>query len=244
MARGELQRELLKPREGGPISGLAFRPHSSTLTVASLDGSVTDWETARSRRPFQRVGPSARNRPRAVSYSHDGRWLAAPFANGEVRLWEADGDGPGKVLNGWGQSAVAVTFSPDGRHLAAAHVNTGIDVFDVASGKRLQAISAPGPGFSKVLYSADGRVLLSTTPDSTIPMWDPSTGRRLLTALTLDASSNWVATAPDGRFDGSPEGQRIIQWRLGDRLFRPGPVLCVLLPARAPAPGPARGPEE
>lgn len=245
-ATGRVVTELASRRSGPDVSGLAFRPGSSLLAVARTDGSVTELDTARSQQPAVRRRLSrAFDRAWTVAYSPDGRYLAAGMHDGQVLLWDGPAQEP-VVLSGWGQQTSEVAFSGDGRYLAASHFVTGIDVFDVASKKRVQAIAAPTSGFSQVRFSPDSRLLVSAEQDGSVRLWSPGTGHPLLTAVILDGASNWVAVTPDGLFDGTAEGQRTIQWRVGDRLFsleqffnrfyRPG------LLAEIAGPRPGRGP--
>lgn len=219
IATGRLVRELNKPDwRASAARGMAFRPGTTTLAVTRGDGSVVECDTHGMGQVRVRMKPSRAKEAGELAYSPDGRWLAVATGY-SVLLWECQSEGEGVELSGLSQRVAGVAFSQDGKSLAVGHHHTGIEIFDVATRKPARSIVAPTFGFSNVLYSADGRVLVSTGLDSTIRLWDPSTSRLLLTALVLDDSSNWVATTPDGLFDGSPEGQRAIFWRVGDRLF-------------------------
>ncbi|MBL8787886.1 MAG: caspase family protein [Deltaproteobacteria bacterium] len=77
-----------------------------------------------------------------------------------------------------------------------------------------------------LLLSPDGKTALTASEDTTLGVWDVATRRRLATVAVLGEAAGdagrwaWVVTTPDGLFDGSPEGQAKMQWRVGDALVR------------------------
>ena len=55
---------------------------------------------------------------RSVTFSHDGRYLAAGDDDGTVRLWDAGTGHPVATLTGHTGEVSSVAYSPDGRVLA------------------------------------------------------------------------------------------------------------------------------
>jgi hypothetical protein len=52
-----------------------------------------------------------------------------------------------------------------------------------------------------------------------VRFWDVANGKELATLFSLDAGRDWLITTPEGYYNGSPNGARMIRWRVGDRLF-------------------------
>lgn len=58
------------------------------------------------------------------------------------------------------------------------------------------------------VFSPDGRTVVTASSGNTsVRLWALSAGTELVRRLVLD-SSDWVAVAPDGRFDGTERGMR------------------------------------
>ena len=64
---------------------------------------------------------------------------------------------------------------------------------------------------TSVAFSLDGKRLVSGSFDSKVKLWEVSTGRELVSLIALD-EKDWVIITPDGHFDGSPEGMKLIHY--------------------------------
>jgi len=150
-----------------------------------------------------------------ISFSANGRYLAAAYGNGQVLLWELSNR---KILNQFSTSQKPgwVALSPDGRKLAF-EADTGwgtTQVFEISSGKLLYSLDG-----GKSTFSPDGRYLAVANPksrsenpeDETIPkisLVDPETGD-LLGGLGMGSRGGVLSMAftQDGKWliedDGS-----------------------------------------
>jgi WD40 repeat protein len=82
-----------------------------------------------------------------------------------------------------------------------------------------------------VSFAADGQRLASSSEDGSMRIWSVETGEELARLIALD-HSDWAVTLPDGRFDASPEGMKLMHWIVGSeaiafeqlkhRYFEPG----------------------
>ncbi|MFO0750060.1 MAG: caspase family protein [Myxococcota bacterium] len=101
-----------------------------------------------------------------------------------------------------------------------------VTVWDLDRRARFAALEGHRGVVTGLFATADGKTLVSSSADSTLRVWDVATARALATVAILDrggapaTAERWVVTTPDGLFDGSPEGQAEMQWRVGDALFR------------------------
>ena len=69
---------------------------------------------------------------------------------------------------------------------------------------------------NSVAFSSDGEYALSGAWDKTMKLWVVNTGQLLFTRLHANVS-DWVVVAPDGRFDGSPDGIKLLHYAKGNK---------------------------
>ncbi|MGP0063983.1 MAG: protein kinase domain-containing protein [Isosphaeraceae bacterium] len=112
----------------------------------------------------------------SISFSADGRYLAAGDFEGKVWVWDTR---TGSVLHEtqWDGESFRLAFSPDGRRLAGVN-RVRLQVRDVEDGREILSLrGAPSRsmdgGFNPVLaWSPDGRRLASSNWNHTISIWD------------------------------------------------------------------------
>src|SRR5262249_40094274 len=102
-------------------------------------------------------------------------------------------------------------------------------------------------GITGVAWSGDGRYLWTASGDGTVRLWDVTSGKELCALLSLNTDNDWLVVAPDGTFDGSAGGAKVLAWRepgtskvvIDDAtrqwLHRPG-LLAALLKGTRPGP--------
>jgi hypothetical protein len=96
-------------------------------------------------------------------------------------------------------------------------------LWDVARGARHGVLRGHRASISGVVATEDGKTIITASLDTTLRVWDTASARQLATIALLPrdgADLRWVIMTPDGLFDGSPQGQSEMQWRVGDTLFR------------------------
>lgn len=180
----------------GSINALAVSPDGFTLVASGIDGLANLWDLASGRLSDTlswHVGGSA------AAFSADGRSLAVGDNRGGLRVWD-------------------VGFSPDGATLVMATDRAAI-LWDVARGKARATLSGHACSVLCAKFLKGGRVVATSGWDTTIKFWDVSSGALLATAVALDHGRDWVATSPEGLFDGSSGGQAMLEWRLGDKTY-------------------------
>jgi RNA polymerase sigma factor (sigma-70 family) len=112
---------------------------------------------------------------RSVTFSPDGKKLAARGGDGYLRVWEVT---RGTELRRWWNVVThpqALSFSPDSKTLAVS-CGGAIRLLDVASGKEVGVPLENGSMLSPVAFSKDGRTAV-TLGHSTVLLWDSATGR-------------------------------------------------------------------
>ena len=162
------------------------------LTIATLDG-MTHWK-------------------RAITYSSDGKHLAAPSRNNTIGLWDADRGLKIAKLIGHTDKIWTVAFSPDGTILASGSKDGAVRLWDVETGHPLETLWHSWYVFT-VAFSPDGTLLASGSGDLTIGLWEVKTGRQLA-RLRGHGDLIWtIAFSPDGSTlaSGSSDGT-VLLW--------------------------------
>jgi WD40 repeat protein len=132
-----------------------------------------------------------------------------------------------------------IAFSQDGTKLAMNSFDR-VTVWTTDTGKRV-CDSPPGSTASPRLiwFSPDGKIVAGVDEHQVV-YCDAATGERRLTLIFLDMSREWFAATPDGFFDGSEGGRKIIGVRTDDgmkivpihesapRYYRPGILDSIL----------------
>jgi WD40 repeat protein len=231
-------RTAAKPRQlavlsagSGAARGLGFSPSGGALAAADSSGRVQRWSLASPAQPSLAApliapGASALN---AVSYSHDGRTLAAVGAHGLLVIWAAHGAGTPLASSTTGTAALrAVTYSPDGHTLAAGAADGAVALFTVgASGMPTRIGGSPSTtgAINALAFSRDGRYLAAATFAKAASVWSTSDwsqvaslphpasvtavaftdgDRRLITADAAGSSMLWQFPAPSSNvFDSA-----------------------------------------
>jgi len=138
----------------------------------------------------------------AVTFSHNGRWLASGLKIWDVSTWDlvrtfrahTKRTGPDTSI---GFLIGGLAFSPDDRFLASAADDGTIILWDLETGQSIRTLSGHTAQVRDVAFSPDGRFLVSAGWDKSVRVWEASTGRSI---SNLVGHSNWVNSA---RFDST-----------------------------------------
>ena len=161
----------------------------------------------------------------SVALRPDGQRLAAGTANGEVRLWDAQGRLL-QVLQGHTNRVRTVNFSPDGRLIVSGSEDQTVRIWDVESGECLKILTGHTNRVRAAGFSPDSNWLASGGDDQVILIWDVKTGRCLNTLHGHTNRINAVGVSPDGKLIASgSDDQTVGVWdaRTGKNLkYLPG----------------------
>ena len=195
-----------------PVVALDFSPDGSLM--ASLGGQdlkvfdTDSWTLVNT--IHVRTGFTTAFSPKAVMLA---------TADQDVNLWDPKSGRQLRTIKAETHGINALAFSPDGRTIAVGTSEHTVKLFDVESGALQHKLSGhSGPVWS-VSFSANGRLLASGSDDTTVKFWNPSTGELIATAASFYEGREWLVTAPDGLFDGSPGAFGRVRWRFSDNLF-------------------------
>jgi hypothetical protein len=151
----------------GAVTSLVFSPDGTKL-AARAAGHVRVWDVATGARLSEI--PAAELA--ALSFSPDGRLLAAAdLANG-VRVWEVGGGKEVGRFSGHRSRVLATTFAPAGTTLVSAAADGTFRLWDLVSGNLLHEVQGDQEEVLAVSVAPDGRRVASAGADTTVLIWD------------------------------------------------------------------------
>jgi hypothetical protein len=136
----------------------------------------------------------------SVSFSRDGRRLAAGLGNGQVRVWRAGAWQEERTiaLKGGG-NVLSVAFSRDGTRVAAA-TETALTVAGVAAGTGESRFDVATSALACLKLSPDDRYAIAGASDMTVRIHDLlRKGEEVARLRHHTAALSGVAVRPDGR---------------------------------------------
>jgi WD40 repeat protein/transcriptional regulator with XRE-family HTH domain len=171
----------------------------------------------------------------AVTFSPDGKLLAAAYGDGTVRLRNpATQQAVGAPLPaGTGPEGVSsVAFSPDSKLLASSGDGRTVRLWNPATRQVLGTLpvdTGPVEGVTTVAFSPDGKLLAIAGDIGIVRLWDPAT-RQAVGAPLLAASNgglNGVAFSPDGKLLATADMAGYVRlWDLATRQAIGAPLLA------------------
>ncbi|MEL6194746.1 MAG: caspase family protein, partial [Bacteroidota bacterium] len=166
----------------------------------------------------------------SVDFSPDGSMMVLGERKGRVTLLRNNGT---KIRSftfdpKW---LIEVKFSRDNSLLVASNHYGKVYLFDLKGNELLQ-FQAHQARILDIDLSPDNRFILTASDDQTTKIWDRE-GKEVLTLITMEGGE-WVATNPEGRFDGTDVGMAKMHFvqgfetisfdQLKERFYEPGLV--------------------
>src|SRR5262245_5084428 len=162
----------------------------------------------------------------SVSFSPDGRWLAAA-RHREVLLVDASSGRVSQSLAGAENPINALAFSPDSRVFAAAEglpsVVGQVRLWDL-DGQALRVLTGHSDSIYALAFSPSGDKLVTASYDKLLMLWDVAGGKELHTLKHHTAAVFGIAFSPDGKTLASAAADQTVKlWNVttGQRITRP-----------------------
>lgn len=141
----------------------------------------------------------------SVSWSADGRWIAAALSSGPIALLESDGQGEVVLWKGHEGGCFSAAFSPTGSRLASVGQDGTARLWEPGRSEPCAVVEAGASWVEQLAWAPDGsqfavsagRKVLTLAPDGTI-LHQFAPRRSTVTALTWRADSQFLAAASYG----------------------------------------------
>ena len=132
--------------------------------------SVHLWDAKSQRKVRELNGPQ---KPiNEITFSHDGRFLAAASDETTMLVWSIDDGQLVATLDTPGGGILCSAFSPDGTRIATGGRDQVIHLWDVNTFEEVAQLHGHNAYVKTVAWSPDGTTLLSGSGDGTIRIWD------------------------------------------------------------------------
>ncbi|GMU86798.1 MAG: hypothetical protein AMXMBFR48_20390 [Ignavibacteriales bacterium] len=150
----------------------------------------------------------------ASAWSPDGQLIATTAEDSCVYIWSAETGGLIKKITTDYPVVTDVHFSPDGKTLGVAAVGGAIYLFSTSDWGLVHKFDNNGVYIAIITFSPDSRLLAGTTATGQLRIWNTETGKEEF-AVTGFNKTDWAVTLPDGRFDASQEGMKLLHFVKG-----------------------------
>ncbi len=158
-------------RHPAPVTSAVFVEDGRLVVTADERRTVRTWRVedgaiVKSIRDLS-AGP--------LSVSADGRLLAAPAADGSIRIVDASTFSLVRAL-AQGRPFSSASFSPDGRTIVTAGGDGDARIWDVRSGSLLRVLAGHRAALTDAEFSTDGTLVVTSSRDHDARIWRVDTG--------------------------------------------------------------------
>ena len=161
----------------GKQPSLVFSPGGKSLAAACID-SPCEIQVWNLQTGGMRVLKGAWKGPASISFSHDGKTIAAAdsdLSNPSIRLWDVE-TGTARVLGRSTRQITSVAFLPDGKRVASGSWDETVRIWNVQTGES-RTIGENCSCITHLAISQDGERIAASSLDGRIRVWDLETGR-------------------------------------------------------------------
>jgi uncharacterized protein YjiK len=191
------------------VLSVAFSPDSRFVVTGGLYDAAKLWETATGKKIRDFAGHAGS--VEAAAFSPDGRFVVTDSSHYTAKLWDVATQTEIRTFKGHSSSVKSVAFSPDGRFAVTGSFDNTAKLWEVTTGKEIRSFVGHTESVEAVAFSPDGRFVVTGAWDATIKIWQTETGALLCTLYSL-RGEDWLVVTPDGRFDGSEDGMKLIHY--------------------------------
>jgi WD40 repeat protein len=215
----------------GRVKNLGFNNDGKFLVTSSHEEkSALLWEVPSGKKLQTFAGHD--KRLYSATISGDGRLAATGSEDRTVIVWDAASGKQIRKLPPAGRDAIEyLAFSDDGTHLAGhlGGVSSYLVVWDLETGKYTgpesmklfrTIASVPRAAGKKdyvilwaVALSGDRKKLWSRGGDGSTLLWDMDNDKEICRLYVFNGGTEWLVVSPEGFFDGSEQGRRLVLFR-------------------------------
>lgn len=107
-----------------------------------------------------------------IDLSPDGRYLAAAYNEGQVRLWDLRSDTVAHELEGHTHNVLQVAFHPTGKIIATASRDSTVRLWEVETGREVQCFDWELGEARRIAFAPDGLTVAAAGSQGNVVMWD------------------------------------------------------------------------
>jgi len=202
---------------GAGVAAVTYHPDGTRVATCGGDGVVRVWSVPETGSPVQigKIEPPSRGGAASsttsplssVTYSSDGKYLAAGGADGATRVWDAQNGTEVRGFIAHTDWVTAVAFAPSGKAIYSVGVDKAVRSFDIAQQENSASAGHTQP-LRSVAVSPDGKFAATGAEDKLVKVWELATGREVATlagatdyvnAVGFVDANTVVASGDDGR---------------------------------------------
>ena len=218
------------------VYSVAFSPDGSYFATGANEIDV--WET----NSWKKVKVFKENNDKGVpspvtglAFHKNNNYMLAGYSHGVSKIFNfRSGTEVAKCsYEGWTD---ACELSPDGQYaIVGGRHAFSLKLWDIPTGIVIRNI--PSFKTASATFSPDGKYILVGLINGRNNLYDVNTGNLILTYIFVN-KSDWIVSTIDGRFDGSPEGIKLLHYvkdnksisldALFDKFYMPNLVAKVL----------------
>lgn len=195
------------------ITTISFHPNNKYIAVGDYSRLIYLWDFKENKLKYVLEDHDAKIS--SVIFTSTGDTLISSSDDGSIQFHDAEsGRLIRKIENAHGgEPALDLAISPDGKLLASGGYDNAIKLWSLDGG--IIVVGSIRNAHSNVVehltFKGDDRILISASTDGFIKLWDFTQFSPLAILVGID-ESDWAVVAPDGHFDGSPQGVRRLHW--------------------------------
>lgn len=152
-----------------------------------------------------------------LAFLPDGSRVVTAGDDGQVVTWDPT---TGKKLSGVAMESpiMAITPSADGKSITVGCADRTAVVVQLASSAKTVLRGHEGL-VDAVAIRPDGKLLVTASrEDGTARLWDIASGKELARIVSVAGNKDWFVFTPEGLYDGSEGGRKLVAFRIGDKL--------------------------